>query len=1003
MLGRFALALLLLTARTAVAQQVLGGLRGTVTDSIGAALPGSRVTLLGTAFAAVTDSQGRYVITRVPAGAYTVRVELAAAVTDRPGVRVSPGVTVPLDIVFGAPAPRASDSPLAAPTLTGDALGRLPVDDVRQALGLAPGVVFRGNNVGLSSAGELSIRGSPLGDVAVYVDGAPTRFETFGAQGLWIGTNALSEATLTAGVPGVLAADTRGGVINYVTRTGGPTLAGSFRVHSDAPFGDGVSVGFNRFDGAMGGPFNPISHLSWFVSGTLQGQRSQYRGWGAADQATYVLSGTDTTVQSATLPRFVQVSGSCDVGGTDLAHNYGIACQGLERPFDWSTLKRGQGRLLYSYGSGSSVSLTALGSDLEQRLFPGQDIGDPSLYQGGRAWSRLAVLNWSHALRSAEGGALTLSANLSVGTDRLISGLLDPSSEAATRDPALGLEFGTLRFVGTDSIPLPVTDRIIRNIRSNSGLRAALLNRTDLRNSQPYRFNPYGLQTGWPTQGSDGTLTAVAERRLNGRAALQWSRGPHDAVIGVDATRTNVSFYTSGLITQIGMDAFLEHPGRTGLFASDRVTVGAATIDVGVRYDRLAPGGEFSTVPGRIFTDPAWSPNAATSDTAYATSLARVFTPGRSRSVLSPRIRLAYTIVPAVTVRAGFVRQVEPPTYRQLFGGTNNDLAFTNIGAAFGRDVDYVASTLLELGGHADLGGGAMVDVGAYRKTNVAPYGYRFQSFDDPSNPGRTLNIISLETLSDHVDGLDLSLGVRAREVVDADLAYSVIRTNRGSGIGVRTATTQQVAAVAGLHAPQSWPWAGDLRAFLAFRLTSGTSYDPALSPGFGAVIPTTALELFGDSHLPWTRTLDLQLTKGLRVGRYQWTVFADVRNLLNFRNRTGAYFATGADTNPLFRATLLSPEFAGLASEASAQPSSKLRSDGSIDLGDCTQWSGSATATINCVALQRVERRFGDGDRLFTVAEQTRAFNAYFDAFFGPALFHAPARTLRLGLELRF
>jgi len=47
------------------------------------------------------------------------------------------------------------------------------------------------------------------------------------------------------------------------------------------------------------------------------------------------------------------------------------------------------------------------------------------------------------------------------------------------------------------------------------------------------------------------------------------------------------------------------------------------------------------------------------------------------------------------------------------------------------------------------------------------------------------------------------------------------------------------------------------------------------------------------------------------------------------------------------------------------------------------------------------VERRFGDGNGLYTLTEQQRALNAFYDAFFGAWRFYGPGRTLRFGVEL--
>ncbi len=47
------------------------------------------------------------------------------------------------------------------------------------------------------------------------------------------------------------------------------------------------------------------------------------------------------------------------------------------------------------------------------------------------------------------------------------------------------------------------------------------------------------------------------------------------------------------------------------------------------------------------------------------------------------------------------------------------------------------------------------------------------------------------------------------------------------------------------------------------------------------------------------------------------------------------------------------------------------------------------------------MEKRFGDGDSTCTPAEETRALDAFYDAFFGSTRLYGPGRTLRIGLEL--
>ncbi|HEX4627872.1 MAG TPA: hypothetical protein VH137_03700, partial [Gemmatimonadales bacterium] len=75
------------------------------------------------------------------------------------------------------------------------------------------------------------------------------------------------------------------------------------------------------------------------------------------------------------------------------------------------------------------------------------------------------------------------------------------------------------------------------------------------------------------------------------------------------------------------------------------------------------------------------------------------------------------------------------------------------------------------------------------------------------------------------------------------------------------------------------------------------------------------------------------------------------------------------------------------------------LLSDGTVDLRNCSPWA----SPVNCVALRRVQSRFGSGNGLYTPAEQIRAWNAFFDAFFGAWRFNGPGRTLRVGVEAGF
>ena len=52
---------------------------------------------------------------------------------------------------------------------------------------------------------------------------------------------------------------------------------------------------------------------------------------------------------------------------------------------------------------------------------------------------------------------------------------------------------------------------------------------------------------------------------------------------------------------------------------------------------------------------------------------------------------------------------------------------------------------------------------------------------------------------------------------------------------------------------------------------------------------------------------------------------------------------------------------------------------------------------------LRRTEARFGDGDGVYTLDEQTTALNAYYNSFFGPQNLYGAPRNIRVGFEVNF
>ncbi|HKI96184.1 MAG TPA: hypothetical protein VJ992_12930 [Gemmatimonadales bacterium] len=901
-------------------------------------------------------------------------------------------------------------------TFTQAELQQLPIDDPLQAFGFAPGVVERSGYLGIASSSDFAVQSGPAGDAAFFIDGAPARLETFGGLGIELPLNAIARASLSTGPIGADVGAPRNAVVDFETRRGGDRVAGAAHAETDGLFGSGSTVGYNRFDGSLGGPLPGVSGLTWFVAGSAVGQQSRYRGLGAANVATYVPYGIDTTVTvpvdagmpltdsvNVSIPDFVQWGGTCGgVGnpnttqGQQITANYGQACQGLHRPRDWTSDLRGVAAIRYAHGARTALSLTGVSNLVQQRDFPANDISAPGLQTGTRRTARLLVANWEQALGRLHGGPVALHVNFSVSDVQEMSGPLTTATEVATRSPSLGIETTRLAFLGADSVPLSNIAQLISNVRENTGLRVPFLLRQDFNASQPFRLDPYGVATGWPTSGNNGVISELDEKHVTGAVAVRWSPGVHHTVrAGVDGDRSDVAYYTASLTSQFLLDLYHVQPRRVGVFVADEYRADDLVLDVGLRRESYTPGGAFPNTPGRTFTIPGW--------TGIDSIDAQHFHTGAVQSFWMPGARARLVLARHTQLRAGVTRAVLPPDVGDQFARSNIDISVTSSGNLFGADIQYLTSTNVTLGITQDVG--AWVLDGAYHHlSGPTQYAARYVQYSDPTTGG----VYNLNTLIPEYGAtteLDARIGWTPSPTVDVSASYAHLST---LGVG-----THVFAALAMVSAPARPPRGvfGDLvrggRVVLGARLTSGGAYTPCYNSGTGQLASAGALCTTGydlgpinSGHIPWTKLLDLRITKRVAGFGGHWSAFLDVRNLLNTENLTNAFVETGTDTNQAYEMNhFVQPSINLLQAEA---PTSAHLANGGVDLRTCQGWT-SQTQMVDCYALHQTENRFGNGDGVFTQAEQVAAFGAYYNFLYGPWAFHGPGRTARVGIRFDF
>jgi hypothetical protein len=290
------------------AQVTTATLVGQVRDSSGAVIPGGTVVAThegtGVRRETVSDEHGEFVMSALPNGPYTIRIELQGFKTAvNQGLQLGAGQTVrqAFTLEVGALAETvtvAGEAPLVdtATTMQMDTIGtqevrELPVNrrNIANLLSMTAGVVTTATG-SAGSGGAVSMNGVGGGGTGITVDGteANSNPETrstsqYGSENQ-IDVMSIESIAEVQVVKGVLAAEyggAAGGQLNLISRSGTNMFTGSiFQNHQSGalnardPFLPSTTPKpksrFNQFGGSLGGP---VIHNKLFFFGTYEGYR----------------------------------------------------------------------------------------------------------------------------------------------------------------------------------------------------------------------------------------------------------------------------------------------------------------------------------------------------------------------------------------------------------------------------------------------------------------------------------------------------------------------------------------------------------------------------------------------------------------------------------------------------------------------------------------------------------------------------------------------------------
>jgi hypothetical protein len=234
-------------AATLSAQGVqTGTLRGTITDQQGAAVPGATITISSPALqglrTTVSDTAGNYSFVQLPPGDYTVKVEITSFAPLERTARVPLGGTIEQNVTLtlAGVTEQVSVVGQVPPPLTTPVVGLNIKHEEVEALAtsrtlagittLSPGV-----NEATPNVGQVSINGAFAYDNNFMLNGVDVTDNIFGTpQNLFIEDAIEETQVLTSGISAEYGRFS-GGVVNAITKSGGNTFSGSYRLNLTNP------------------------------------------------------------------------------------------------------------------------------------------------------------------------------------------------------------------------------------------------------------------------------------------------------------------------------------------------------------------------------------------------------------------------------------------------------------------------------------------------------------------------------------------------------------------------------------------------------------------------------------------------------------------------------------------------------------------------------------------------------------------------------------------------
>ncbi|MCK4546405.1 MAG: TonB-dependent receptor [Candidatus Eisenbacteria sp.] len=254
----------------------VGKIAGIISDAeSGDPLAYANVIVLDTQLGAASRADGKYLISAVPEGTYTLKIMMMGYQDGiKENVRVEPNRTTVVDFQLGMTVfenliptvevvEERKDIHLeesgSVKTIDVDDIKVRSIDTVEEAIATTAGVTFHG--------GQIHVRGGRSSEVKYYVDGTQVTDPFVGGTSLDLSLASVSDINVLSGGFDAEYGNAQSGIINFVTKEGGNNYSGMLKFMTD-DFGAPDKTYFNT-DNVLVGFGGPLwgRNLFFYLSG----------------------------------------------------------------------------------------------------------------------------------------------------------------------------------------------------------------------------------------------------------------------------------------------------------------------------------------------------------------------------------------------------------------------------------------------------------------------------------------------------------------------------------------------------------------------------------------------------------------------------------------------------------------------------------------------------------------------------------------------------------------